>query len=184
MRDNAWKDSEVIIQAKQSWQSSPRHKKTQNRMEPPEPHRWFKVCDQSKDFSFQTSTCSSCYLPTCTYTTTPGLSAESQLKDLDMHMRYAHGIDDGTKTNRTQNFLKAWLIFQLISQLHRGGSKCNCCWLQGWRFYSTFLLVPSKSKCSSCDKETSRGPRATGEEEKAIRLKNCLHQISIMQSKL
>ena len=33
----------------------------------------------------------SCYVPTCEYTTTPGLSAESQLKDLDMHMKYAHG---------------------------------------------------------------------------------------------
>ena len=81
-------------------------------------------------------------------------------------------------------FLKAWLIFQLISQLHRGGSKCHCCWLQGWRLYSTFLLVPSKSKCSSCDKETSRGPRATGEEERAIRLRNYFHQIYISQSKL
>ena len=58
-------------------------------------------------FPFKLLLVPSCYLPTCTYTTTPGLSAESQLKDLDMHMRYAHGIDDGTKTNRTQNFSKS-----------------------------------------------------------------------------
>ena len=32
-----------------------------------------------------------CYLPSCDYRTVPGLSAESQLKELDLHMKYAHG---------------------------------------------------------------------------------------------
>ena len=32
-----------------------------------------------------------CYLPSCDYETVPGLSAESQLKELDLHMKYAHG---------------------------------------------------------------------------------------------
>ena len=31
-----------------------------------------------------------CYLPSCDYTTVPGLTAESLLKDLDMHMKFAH----------------------------------------------------------------------------------------------
>ena len=108
--DNSWettREKTVRSLFKRSNLDNPKNQKTQYKMEPPEPHRWFKVCDQFKDFSFQTSTFSSCYLPTCTYTTTPGLSAESQLKDLDMHMRYAHGNDDEDKD--TKSFLKAWV---------------------------------------------------------------------------
>ena len=54
---------------------------------------------------------SSCYVPTCEYSTTPGLSAESQLRDLDMHMKYAHGKHGGWTG---QSFIKIGRLLRLI----------------------------------------------------------------------
>ena len=52
-----------------------------------------------------------CYLPSCDYVTIPGLSAESQLRDLDMHMQFAHAnsrnkLDTRDTRQRPNNSLR------------------------------------------------------------------------------